>query len=110
MIPNKGERWKDPLPLRIRRIYEERFDKKALTERTKSLGNPAKAADKDPALAQAKRRGANRSELAMLREILKKDAEAFAHPPTPLMIRRLYDHISSIGKEEIVCTTENSDT
>ena len=70
----------------------------------------AKAADKDPALAQAKRRGANRSELAMLREILKKDAEAFAHPPTPLMIRRLYDHISSIGKEEIVCTTENSDT
>ena len=53
----KAEKWKDPVPLTIRRIYEKRFEKGALEFVTNQMRRLGKKAAKDPVLDLARRLG-----------------------------------------------------
>ena len=65
----KAEKWKDPIPLIIRRMYEKRFEKEALEVRTVPMKRIGKKKAKDPILECARRLGFTRSECWLAKEL-----------------------------------------
>ena len=103
----RTEKWKDPIPLYTRRLYEKRFEKEALEARMKRIG---KQAEKDPVLDLARRFGFTRSECCMVKDLdltekdlneMKIRSKNSGRKLSPaLLVRRMYESVIENRQEK----------